>query len=62
MSGLLREINRNRELLHMYEEIGPAGVFGAMFIKRNINDAEKAIAENDVVAMVRAFKELQESK
>ena len=62
MGGLLRELNRNRELLKGYEEIGPAGLFGATMIKQSIANGEKAIAEGDVVKMIEAFKDLEESQ
>ena len=39
--GLVRELTRNRELLQAYIEIGPAGVFGARFIERDIMAGEK---------------------
>lgn len=60
MKGLLKEINRNRELLYEYEKI-PAGRFGAICIKDAIDGAEKAITENDVVGMLSSYKELQET-
>ncbi len=59
MEGLLREMNRCRELIMAYESIGPAGAFGRAMIKQDIANAEKAIGSGDVVAMVGAFKALQ---
>lgn len=60
IEGLLKEINRNRELLYEYEKI-PAGTFGAICIKDSINRAEKAIVEDDVVKMLSSYKELQDT-
>lgn len=61
IEGLQTELNRNREILKLYEEI-PTGAFGAIMIKQGIATAEKAIGENDIVAMVRSLAELKETK
>jgi len=61
MEGLLQELNRNRELLSIYRSI-PEGAYGALIIERDITDGERAIADNDVVAMLRSYKKLQENK
>lgn len=58
MEGLLKELNRNREILKHYEEI-PAGAFGASMIRQSITNAEKSISDGDTVAMVRAYADLQ---
>ena len=58
IEGLLKEINRNRELLYEQEKI-PASRFVAICIKDAIDRAEKAITENDVVEMLSLYKELQ---
>lgn len=49
-------------VLPAYLEIGPAGAFGAMMIRRDLDDAAKALAEGDVVAMLRAYNALKEAK
>lgn len=59
MDGLLKELNRCRELKLMYDEI-PTGKFGSIMIQRAIDGGEKAIAENDVVKMLASYKELKE--
>ena len=61
MEGLLQEIGRNRELLVQYESI-PEGVFGATMIRQVITNAERAVCDGDVVAMMVAYKELQDTK
>ncbi len=61
IDGLNAELIRNREILKIYEGI-PERRFGAVMIKQSIKMAEKAIAEGDIVAMVRACKELQSTK
>lgn len=57
--ALPREIKRCQELLVHYAEIGPAGNFGAMMIRKDIEAALKAIAEGDTVAMIFAYKALK---
>ena len=54
------EIERCRELLDAYKEIGPAGTFGVIMIKKDIDEAIKALASGDVVRMIRAYKTLKE--
>lgn len=54
------EIANARELLKQYEEIGPAGQFGAFFIKQAIKRAEEATQNRDTVAMLRALNELED--
>ena len=61
MEGLLKEIGRNREILTQYESI-PEGAFGATMIKQGIANAEKSMCSGDVVAMMVAYKELQDTK
>lgn len=53
-------MNRCRELLKVYEDIGPAGQYGLAMIKAEIIQGEKAIASGDVVEMVGAYKSLKE--
>lgn len=60
MDGLFEEMNRCRELLKMYEEIGQPGLFGATMIKRDIAYAELSIRENDVIKMIEAYDALKE--
>jgi len=62
MEGLQRELKRNRELVKEYEAIGTAGNFGRAFICRDIMEGEHAIADDDVVAMLRAYNKLKENK
>lgn len=62
MEGLLDELNRNRELLKEYEAIGPAGQFGAHFIRQSILAGETAIRDNDVIKMLSAYSNLKEHR
>jgi len=58
--ALPKEIARVREALGHYKEIGPAGVFGAAMIEQDLRPADAAVMSGDVVAMLRAYKALQE--
>ncbi len=60
IEGLQKEANRRREIMKQYEAIGSAGVFGAAFLKKDIQRAEQSIAGGEVVEMVRLYKELSE--
>ncbi len=57
--GIKFELERNRELLSSYKEIGAAGVFGAANIEANIKAAEDAMLEGDLVAMIKAYQALE---
>jgi hypothetical protein len=59
VEGLLDEMNRCRELLKDYEQIGPAGMFGHAAITEAIRNGEKALGGGDIAEMVAAFKALQ---
>ena len=62
MDGLLREINRVREIIKEYEmpELKGAGIFAATMMKQSIAKAENSIRSNDVIEMLRAYSELKE--
>ena len=51
---------RVREILGYYKEIGPAGAFGALMIEQVLQRADKAVVEQDIVAMTRVYKEMLE--
>ena len=57
--ALPREIERCQELLVAYAEIGPQGAFAAAMIRADIAAAHKAMISGDLVAMIRAYKELR---
>ena len=61
LEGLAKQLTRNREILKLYEEI-PEGVFGAAMIRESILSGEKAMADGDTVAMLRAYKDLESTK
>lgn len=58
-TALPAEIERCQELLVAYQNIGPAGAFGLLMIKRDIAAAIKAIAEQDLPGMIRALEALR---
>jgi len=51
-----------RELLKSYQEIGPAGRFGAMMIEQTLREADEAIANGDTVAMLVAYDKMKNHK
>lgn len=59
--ALPREMARVRDvLMPRYLEIGPAGRFALAFMRNDLDRAAKAMVEGDVVAMIAAYKSLQE--
>jgi hypothetical protein len=57
--ALPKEIERCQQLLVDYAEIGPQGAFAAAMIRADIAAAHKAMISGDLVAMIRAYKELR---
>jgi hypothetical protein len=57
--SLPREQARVRALIGMYREIGPSGTFAIMMMEQALSRAEKAAAEGDIAAMIRAQKDLE---
>ena len=57
---LPKEMARVRdEVIPAYLEIGPAGTFAVTWMRKALDDAAKAMAEGDLVAMIRAYDELK---
>lgn len=57
---ILVELKRNRELLAVYQGLlDGAGFIGAQFITADIDTAEKALAENDVIAILQSYEKLK---
>lgn len=56
--ALPMEQARVRELICVYREI-PAGVFAVTLMEMSLRAADKASAERDTVAMLRALQDLQ---
>lgn len=57
--ALPREMTRVRHLITLYEKIGPAGQFAIMLMNKSLDEAQKALAEGDVVAMIRIYQDLK---
>ena len=57
--ALPAEIARCQELLEAYTAIGPVGAFGHAAITKDIDDALKALASGDAVAMLSAYTALR---
>jgi hypothetical protein len=61
--ALAKEIERNRELLETYKELpGNVGIFGAIWINRDINHAIEALASGDVVEMIKAYESMKDNE
>ena len=60
--ALPEEMARVREVLGYYQEIGPAGMFGALFIEADLRAADRAVMSGDVVEMLKAYAKLKEIK
>lgn len=58
-TALPAEIQRCQELLSEYKAIGVSGLFAAEMIKREIDDALKAMMEQDLPAMIRSYEKLK---
>lgn len=56
---LPQEMERVREILGFYKEIGPAGMFGAAMIEQDLREADQAVMSGDVVRMLRAYEALK---
>ena len=61
VEALEQEIQRNRDLLKLYEEI-PTGAFGAMMIDLDIKAAINALASGDVVEIARAYAAMKDNE
>ena len=58
--ALPREMARVRDkVMPAYVEIGEAGQFALAFMRADLDAAAKALAEGDVVAMMRVYESLK---
>lgn len=62
IEGIQSECNRVREIIPLYESIGPAGMFGAAMLKQAVREGEAAIASGDVIRCIAAYKSLKDCK
>jgi len=58
--ALPKEMARVLKVLGIYREVGPAGAFGAAMIEAELRAADAAVISGDIVAMISAYKSLQE--
>jgi hypothetical protein len=59
--ALPEEMTRVRdEVLPVYMAIGPAGVIAATMMRHDLDTAAKALAEGDVIAMLKVYQSLKE--
>lgn len=58
--ALPREMARVRDqVMPAYQSIGPAGAFALTMMRADLDAAARAMAEGDVVAMLRAHESLK---
>jgi hypothetical protein len=61
IEGLQSEINRAREIIDVYKSLPKnAGWFASAMIEASIKQAEKAIANDDTIAMIKCLKDLEQ--
>ena len=59
--ALPREMARVRDVvMPIYLEIGPSGQFALAMMRADLDAAAKAMAEGDVIGMMRAYAELKD--
>lgn len=58
--ALPREMTRVRGLIPIYASIGPAGNFAVAMMNHTLDEAQKALADGDVIAMLRVYQELKD--
>jgi len=54
------EIARVTKILGYYQEIGPAGAFGVMYIRASLDRATRALASGDIGLMLVCLNDLKE--
>jgi len=60
--ALPREMARVRDVvIPAYLECGPGGVFAVAMMRADLDAAAKALAEGDVVEMLRVYRSLKET-
>jgi hypothetical protein len=58
--ALLAEMTRVRdEVMPAYVEIGPAGGFALTLMRRDLDEAARALAEGDAIACLRLHQSLK---
>lgn len=49
-------------LIPLYQSIGPSGAFAVAFMRADLDAAQRAMVEGDVVEMIRLYAKLKEYK
>lgn len=59
--AILEELKRNRELLELYtsDQFKEVGVFAATIIRSDIEVAENALVEQDIVQILISYEKLK---
>ena len=58
--ALPREIARVRdEIMPIYREIGPGGIFALAMMQRDLDEASRAMIAGDLPAMIRVYESLK---
>lgn len=55
-----KEQARVREVLKLYYDIGPPGMFGAAMIEQTLKEADEAQASGDIVRILQSFEALKQ--
>lgn len=50
---------RCRELLILYEQIGPGGIFGAAILRQTLKEADEAVISGDLPRMILAYEDMK---
>jgi hypothetical protein len=57
--ALPKEVARVRDLIPMYESIGPAGFFAISMMKADLDRASRAMVSGDLVEMIAVYQSLK---
>lgn len=58
--ALPREMARVREVLAIYQSLGPNGRWGAAMIEKDLAQADQVTAAGDTVGMLRSYEALRQ--
>lgn len=59
-TALPKEMTRVRDVvIPPYIEIGPAGAIALAMMRASLDEAQRALSEGDVIAMMRAYEDLK---
>lgn len=53
---------RVRELIKIYEQLGPVGTFGKIMLEDALRRADEAAISGDIVAIVQSYQEMKGCK